>query len=45
VAGLILVVFIDVTWGQVIGAILLLACVVLGFVAVDPPALAEPEDG
>jgi cytochrome d ubiquinol oxidase subunit II len=41
VAGLILVVFIDVEWGQVLGAILLVACVVLGFVAVDPPALAD----
>jgi cytochrome d ubiquinol oxidase subunit II len=41
VAGLILVVFIDVEWGQVLGAVLLLACVVLGFVAVDPPRLAD----
>jgi cytochrome d ubiquinol oxidase subunit II len=41
VAGLILVVFIDVEWGQVLGAVLLVACVVLGFVAVDPPGLAD----
>jgi cytochrome d ubiquinol oxidase subunit II len=41
VAGLILVVFIDVEWGQVLGAVLLVACVLLGFVAVDPPALAD----
>jgi cytochrome d ubiquinol oxidase subunit II len=41
VAGLILVVFIDVEWGQVLGAVLLVACVILGFVAVDPPALAD----
>ncbi|HWD85267.1 MAG TPA: cytochrome d ubiquinol oxidase subunit II [Solirubrobacteraceae bacterium] len=41
VAGLILVVFIDVEWGQVLGAVLLIACVLLGFVAVDPPALAD----
>jgi cytochrome d ubiquinol oxidase subunit II len=41
VAGLILVVFIDVEWGQVLGAVLLVACVVLGFVAVDPPTLAD----
>ncbi|HET9718447.1 MAG TPA: cytochrome d ubiquinol oxidase subunit II [Solirubrobacteraceae bacterium] len=43
-AGLILVVFIDAEWGQLLGAACLIACVVLGFVAVDPPAVAGRGD-
>jgi cytochrome d ubiquinol oxidase subunit II len=43
VAGVILVVFIDVMWGQLIGAACLLGSVILGFVAVDPPAMAGEE--
>jgi cytochrome d ubiquinol oxidase subunit II len=43
-AGLILVVFMDVEWGQLIGVACLIACVILGFLAVDPPALASGEE-
>lgn len=43
-AGLILVVFIDVWWGQLVGVLLLLSCLILGFAAVDPPSLAGDEE-
>jgi cytochrome d ubiquinol oxidase subunit II len=40
-AGLILVVLIDVEWGQLVGAACLIACVVLGVAAVDPATLVR----
>jgi cytochrome d ubiquinol oxidase subunit II len=43
-AGVVLVVFIDAWWGQLVGVVLLIACVVLGFAAVDPPGLAAGEE-